>query len=46
MDLVKKLTESQLKPDAVNFGIGDTVRVHAKKATVKEFRSLRAPSSL
>lgn len=30
MDLVKKLTESQLKPDAVNFGIGDTVRVHAK----------------
>ena len=30
MDLVKKLTESQLKADAVNFGIGDTVRVHAK----------------
>lgn len=30
MDLMKKLTESQLKENAVNFGIGDTVRVHAK----------------
>lgn len=30
MDLIKKLTESQLKPEAVQFGIGDTIRVHAK----------------
>lgn len=30
MDLMKKLTEPQLKENAVNFGIGDTVRVHAK----------------
>lgn len=30
MDLVKKLTESQLKPNAINFEIGDTVKVHAK----------------
>ena len=30
MDLIKHLTEPQLKENAVNFGIGDTVRVHAK----------------
>ncbi len=30
MDLIKRLTEPQLKENAVNFGIGDTVRVHAK----------------
>ena len=30
MDLIKRLTEPQLKEKAVNFGIGDTVRVHAK----------------
>ena len=30
MDLMKHLTESQLKDNAGNFGIGDTVRVHAK----------------
>ncbi len=30
MDLIAKLTESQLKKDAVNFEVGDTVRVHAK----------------
>lgn len=30
MDLIKKLTESQLKPEATQFGIGDTIRVHAK----------------
>ena len=30
MDLMKHLTESQLKENAGNFGIGDTVRVHAK----------------
>ena len=30
MDLIAKLTEPQLKQDAINFGIGDTVRVHAK----------------
>lgn len=30
MDLIKKLTEGQLKENAVNFKIGDTVKVHAK----------------
>lgn len=30
MDLIKRLTEPQLKENAVNFSIGDTVRVHAK----------------
>lgn len=30
MDLIKKLTDSQLKADAGNFGIGDTVKVYAK----------------
>ena len=30
MDLMKKLTEGQLKADIAEFGIGDTVRVHAK----------------
>ena len=29
MDLIAKLTEPQLKQNAINFGIGDTVRVHA-----------------
>ena len=43
MDLVKKLTESQLKPDAVNFGIGDTVRVHIR---VKEGNRERIKKSL
>ncbi len=30
MDLIKKLTESQLKDNANNFKVGDTVKVHAK----------------
>ena len=30
MDLIKHLTEGQLKENACNFNIGDTVRVHAK----------------
>ena len=30
MDLIKHLTEGQLKENAANFNIGDTVRVHAK----------------
>jgi len=30
MSLIEKLTQPQLKENAVNFGIGDTVRVHAK----------------
>ena len=30
MDLIKKLTESQLKANAGNFNVGDTIRVHAK----------------
>ena len=30
MDLMKKLTEGQLKADIAEFGIGDTIRVHAK----------------
>jgi len=30
MDLIKKLTDGQLKENAVNFGIGDTIKVHAK----------------
>ena len=30
MDLIKHLTEGQLKENACNFPIGDTVRVHAK----------------
>ena len=30
MDLMKKLTEGQLKAEIAEFGIGDTVRVHAK----------------
>ncbi len=30
MDLIKKLTETQLKENAGNFGIGDTIKVHAK----------------
>ena len=30
MDLIKKLTDSQLKENAVNFKVGDTVKVHAK----------------
>ena len=30
MDLMKKLTEGQLKADIAEFSIGDTVRVHAK----------------
>ncbi len=30
MDLMKKLTDSQLKENAVNFKVGDTVKVHAK----------------
>ena len=30
MDLIKKLTESQLKENAGNFGIGDTIKVYAK----------------
>ena len=28
MDLMKKLTEGQLKADIAEFGIGDTVKVH------------------
>ncbi len=30
MDLIKHLTQSQIKEDAGKFGIGDTIRVHAK----------------
>ena len=30
MDLMKKLTEGQLKADIAEFGIGDTIRVHAQ----------------
>lgn len=30
MDLIKHLTEPQLKTNAGGFGIGDTVKVHAK----------------
>ena len=30
MDLIKRLTEPQLKENAVNFNVGDTVRIHAK----------------
>ena len=30
MDLIKKLTESQINENVITFGIGDTVRVHAK----------------
>lgn len=30
MDLIKHLTESQIKEGVANFGIGDTVKVHAK----------------
>ena len=30
MDLIKAITEPQLKADAGQFGIGDTIRVHAK----------------
>ena len=30
MDLIKELTQSQLKENPINFGIGDTVKVHAK----------------
>ncbi len=30
MDLLKRLTDSQLKENPMNFGIGDTIRVHAK----------------
>lgn len=30
MDLIKHLTQSQIKENAANFGIGDTIRVHAK----------------
>ena len=30
MDLIKKLTESQLKENAGNFKVGDTIKVHAK----------------
>lgn len=30
MDLIKHLTESQLKENAANFGIGDTIKVHAR----------------
>ena len=30
MDLIKKLTDGQLKENAVNFNVGDTVKVHAK----------------
>ena len=30
MDLIKRLTEPQLKENAVNFGIGDTVRVSVR----------------
>ena len=30
MDLIKKLTDGQLKENAVNFKIGDTIKVHAK----------------
>jgi large subunit ribosomal protein L19 len=30
MDLMKKLTEGQLKAEIAEFGIGDTIRVHAK----------------
>ena len=30
MDLMKALTEGQLKTDIAEFGIGDTVKVHAK----------------
>jgi large subunit ribosomal protein L19 len=30
MDLIKKLTEGQLKENAGDFGIGDTVKVHCR----------------
>ena len=30
MDLIKKLTETQLKDGVDNFSVGDTIRVHAK----------------
>ena len=30
MDLMQKLTDPMLKENPVNFGIGDTIRVHAK----------------
>lgn len=30
MDLMKHLTEGQLKDNPASFGIGDTIRVHAK----------------
>jgi large subunit ribosomal protein L19 len=30
MDLIQQLTQPQLKENAANFGIGDTVRVQAK----------------
>ena len=38
MDLIAKLTESQLKKDAVNFEVGDTLRLHA---TINEANRLR-----
>ena len=37
MDLIKQLTQSQLKENAANFGIGDTIKVYAKiKEGVRE----------
>ena len=30
MDLITKLTSTQLRPEHQNFNVGDTVRVHAK----------------
>jgi len=30
MDLIKQLTQSQIKENVANFGIGDTVKVYAK----------------
>ncbi len=30
MDLIKHLTDAQLKENPANFGIGDTIKVHAK----------------
>ena len=48
MDLVKVLSEQQLKSDLPTLKIGDTVKVHAKikRATASVFRYSKASSLL
>ena len=42
MDALKLIAQDSLKAEVPSFEVGDSVRVHVKRATEKESRCLRA----